>query len=257
MDNRPIGVFDSGVGGLTVVSELMRVLPNEDIIYFGDTARVPYGNKSVETIRRYSSEIVEFLLGKNVKMIIIACGTVSTTSVDYLTEHFSIPFLEMAQPGVEDLLKVTRNNIVGVIGTEATIRSGVHKRLLHSFRPEVSVFTKACPLFVPLVEEGLTNNDLSRMVASHYLKEMFDKKIDSLLLACTHYPLLTESIMAAAADIPLTLVNPALSVAIKAKIALEQNGLQAKSQSPLYKFFISDETPMFEKMCELALGVVL
>lgn len=254
MNNNPIGIFDSGVGGLTVVHEVQKALPNEEIIYFGDTARVPYGSKSKETITKYSKQIVHFLLSKNVKAIIIACGTVSSNSYEELTEAFDIPIIEMVTHGVNACLAVTKNNRVGVIGTEGTIRSHAYDTLLKKKCPEIEVYSKACPLFVPLAEEGWTNNSIAQLTTEIYLQELIDKKIDSLILACTHYPLLLDSIKKMVGDIEI--INPAIEAADKMKFFLEANNLKRNGSepSPAHNFYISDNTEKFNRICQLVLG---
>ena len=161
MDIRPIGIFDSGVGGLTVVGEILKELPNEAIIYFGDTARVPYGSKSIETVTKYSTQIVNFLLNKNVKAVVIACNTVSSNSYTFLAERFNVPMVEVVSPGAAECANVTKNNIVGVIGTERTVSSGAYERLIKAANPKITVYQKACPLFVPLAEEGWVDNNVA------------------------------------------------------------------------------------------------
>ena len=193
MDNRPIGIFDSGVGGLTVVKQIIKALPNEDIIYFGDTARVPYGSKTKETVTNFSAQIIRFLLSKNVKTIIIACNTVSSNSYDELIKMFDLPIIEVVTPGVEACLNATKNKIVGIIGTEATVKSGAYEKKIRQKDNNIKVYSKACPLFVPLAEEGWTDNDISRQTAEIYLRDLTEKNIDSIILGCTHYPLLKKS----------------------------------------------------------------
>ena len=165
MDNRPIGIFDSGVGGLTVVKEIVKCLPNENIVYFGDTARVPYGDKSKDVVTKYSKQIVRFLMTKNVKAIIAACNTVSSNSMEELRKEFDIPFVGVVEPGVKSVLETTKNKKVGIIGTEATVRSGMYSRLIHQADSSIEVFSKPCPLFVPLAEEGWYENDVAKMTA--------------------------------------------------------------------------------------------
>ena len=252
MDQRPIGVFDSGVGGLTVVSEIIKALPNEELIYFGDTARVPYGSKSVETVTKFSRQIVRYLLSKDVKVIVIACSTASSNSCSVLEKEFPIPIIEVISPGVEDCAHVTRAKVVGVIGTEATIRSGRYEELLKAKIPEVQVYSKACPLFVPLAEEGWTNNTVARLTAEIYLQELLDREIDSLILGCTHYPLLMDCIR----DIvgPVRIINAAESTARKLKAFLSINELEnGEHKNKSHCFFVSDNTKKFSRICNLIL----
>lgn len=251
MDNRPIGVFDSGVGGLTVVKQVIKTLPEEDIIYFGDTARVPYGSKSKETVTKFSSQIIRFLLSKNVKAVIIACNTVSSNSYDELTKEFNIPIIEVVTPGVESCIKATRNKIVGIIGTESTIKSGAYEKKLKIIDNEIKVYSKACPLFVPLAEEGWTDNDISRLTIEIYLKDLLEKGIDSIVLGCTHYPLLKRCIGKVVGE-NVKIVDPAYATAIKMKEFLKNNDMLAKNTGNM-TFFVSDNTEKFDFICKTVL----
>ena len=190
----PIGVFDSGVGGLTVAREIMRNLPSEKIVYFGDTARVPYGSKSKETIIRYSRQIIRFLQQQQVKAIVVACNTASAFALDAVRDEFDIPIIGVIEPGAKVAAAQTRNKRVGIIGTVGTVGSGIHAEYLKHLDPEITVFGKACPLFVPLVEEGWLHDPVTDEVAARYLKELQDKQVDTLILGCTHYPLLMDKI---------------------------------------------------------------
>ena len=192
--NAPIGVFDSGIGGLTVAREIMRNLPMEKIIYFGDTARVPYGSKSRNTIIRYSRQIVNFLQKQGVKAIVVACNTASALAMDTLEEEIDIPIIGVVRPGARVAARVTRRKKVGVIATEATINSNLYPRLIQGIDPEITVVGKACPLFVPLVEEGWRKDEVTEIVARRYLAQMQEEDIDTLILGCTHYPLLRKLI---------------------------------------------------------------
>lgn len=250
MDNRPIGIFDSGVGGLTVVKEFLKETPNEEIIYFGDTARVPYGSKSREIVTKYSMQIVNFLISKNVKAIVIACHTVSSNSYDELKNTFDIPIIEVVSSGVEDCLNTTKNNIVGVIGTERTISSGSYERYIKAVNPNITVYSKACPLFAPLAEEGWVNNHISEATAKAYLTELINKNIDSLLLGCTHYPLLMETIKKTVGDIAV--INPARTTALKMKALLSKMDLNcAPGRIAEHTFYVSDNTGKFNEICSL------
>ena len=194
MDDRPIGVFDSGVGGLTVVSALSNALPNESIYYVGDTARVPYGNKSKDRIQQYSEEIIEWLIKKDCKMIIIACNTASSLAIDYLEKNFSLPIIGVIDPGVQLALSRTKTQSIGVTGTHATIQSNAYGEKLKSIRPKINIFNQSCPLFVPLVEEGLTKGPITKLVVESYLSHFKNTDVDTLILGCTHYPILTAVI---------------------------------------------------------------
>ena len=192
--NAPVGVFDSGVGGLTVAREIMRNLPSEKIVYFGDTARVPYGSKSKETVIRYSRQIIRFLLEQQVKAIVVACNTASAFALDAVKDELDIPIIGVIEAGARVAAAETRNKRVGVIGTVGTVGSGIHEAYLKKLDPKIQVVGKACPLFVPLVEEGWLHDPVTVEVASRYLKELQEKEIDTLILGCTHYPLLRSTI---------------------------------------------------------------
>ncbi|MDD5067710.1 MAG: glutamate racemase [bacterium] len=194
MDNRPIGVFDSGVGGLTVLKEMKRILPAENFIYVGDTARVPYGVKSRSTITKFASQIMDFLMEKDVKLIVVACNTVSSNSLSYLKSRYRVPVIGVIEPGVQLALDRTKNRCVGIIGTQSTIRSHKYKELIIRQDRKIRIFEKACPLFVPLVEELLFDHSITRLAIKGYLQEFRARKIDTLVLGCTHYPLLTRAL---------------------------------------------------------------
>ena len=230
----PIGAFDSGMGGLTVVKELMQQLPNEQIIYYGDTARVPYGDKSKETILTYARQIMNFLVDQGVKAIIVACNTVSAVALEDLKNEFDIPVIGVVKPGAKAAAETTRNNRIGVIATRATINSGIYKEFLCRTDPNISVFQKACPLFVPLVEEGWVNDEITDLIIHRYLDDMLKNDIDSLVLGCTHYPLLRDRIQMAVGD-GINLVNPAFESSREFKYVLEENGLLNEPAGNLHK----------------------
>jgi glutamate racemase len=254
MDNRPIGIFDSGVGGLTVAAAVMREMPGEEILYFGDTARVPYGSKSQETITKFSRQILDYLIRRNVKMAIIACNTSSSNSYDLLAREYALPIQDVILPGVEACLGATRNNKVAVIATEATIRSGEYQRRLGAARPGIQVYAKACPLFVPLVEEGWTDNGVARLTAREYLSGLLEKGIDTLLLGCTHYPLLAACIQETVGA-GVVMVNPAEATAAAARAYLAaRHMLRAAPDPPQYTFCVSDNTEKFARTCKLVMG---
>ena len=225
--NAPIGVFDSGVGGLTVAREIMRQIPNERIVYFGDTARVPYGSKSKDNIIKFSRQIIRFLQTENVKAIVIACNTASALALDEMQQEFDLPILGVVKPGAKVAVETTANKRIGLIGTEANIRSGVYTRYIKSLDDEAKVFEKACPLFVPLVEEGWLHDDITLQVASRYLEELKEKDIDTLIMGCTHYPLIRSTIRKVMGD-KVNLVNPAYETAIELKNLLERDNLANK-----------------------------
>ena len=247
--NAPIGVFDSGVGGLTVAREIMRQIPNERIVYFGDTARVPYGSKSKDNIIKFSRQIIRFLQAENVKAIVIACNTASALALDEMQQEFDLPILGVVKPGAKVAVETTANKRIGLIGTEANIRSGVYTRYIKSLDDEAKVFEKACPLFVPLVEEGWLHDDITLQVASRYLEELKEKDIDTLIMGCTHYPLIRSTIRKVMGD-KVNLVNPAYETAIELKNLLERDNLANKcdvdSPSSMYRFYVSDAEEKFK-----------
>ena len=247
--NAPIGVFDSGVGGLTVAREIMRQIPNERIVYFGDTARVPYGSKSKDNIIKFSRQIIRFLQTENVKAIVIACNTASALALDEMQQEFDLPILGVVKPGAKGAVETTANKRIGLIGTEANIRSGVYTRYIKSLDDEAKVFEKACPLFVPLVEEGWLHDDITLQVASRYLEELKEKDIDTLIMGCTHYPLIRSTIRKVMGD-KVNLVNPAYETAIELKNLLERDNLANKcdvdSPSSMYRFYVSDAEEKFK-----------
>ncbi len=250
LHNAPIGVFDSGVGGLTVAREIMRQLPNERIVYFGDTARVPYGSKSPETITRYSSQIVRFLQTQQVKAIVIACNSASACALETLEEETNLPIIDVVRPGARTALETTVNGKIGVIATEATICSGIYKRYIEESGKSVSTISKACPLFVPLVEEGLWEDPVTDEIAGRYLAELIDSGIDTLILGCTHYPLIRSTVGRIMGE-KVCLVNPAYETARALKQLLEKKGLESEKRpglgTELYRFFVSDAADKFQK----------
>jgi len=249
-DQRPIGIFDSGVGGLTVFSQVEKILPNEDIVYFGDTARVPYGTKSKETVTKFSVENVEFLMEHDVKLVLVACNTVSSLSLDFLKRCFRVPLIGVIGPGAKAAISVTRNNRIGVIGTQATISSGAYEKAIRKISLQNLLFTQSCPLFVPLVEEGWIDKGVAYDIASVYLKPLKAKKVDTLILGCTHYPLL-KGVIAKVMGPKVLLVDSAKEVAKEAKAVLDSSGLlNPRGGRKVHKFFVSDEPARFMKMGE-------
>lgn len=244
----PIGVFDSGIGGLTVAREIMRNLPSEKIVYFGDTARVPYGSKSKETIIRYSRQIIRFLREQEVKAIVIACNTASAFALDEVRDELDIPVLGVIESGAVVAAKETRNKRVGVIGTVGTVGSGIHETYLQKLDPEITVIGKACPLFVPLVEEGWLHDPVTFEVARRYLRELQEREIDTLILGCTHYPLLRSTIGEIMGE-GVRLVNPAYETALELKELLAKLDLlgTGKEQEEFpYRFYVSDLADKFK-----------
>ena len=227
---QPIGVFDSGIGGLTVVSELRRLLPNEQIFYLGDTARVPYGGKSPSTVERYSLEIAQILLAENSKTIVVACNTASALALPKLQETLPVTVTGVILPGARAAVAATRNGHIGVIGTRATIRSGAYERTLRSLNAEIHVTARACPLLVPLIEEGWLQNEITDQVLARYLETLVREGIDTLVLGCTHYPLLRDAIARLLGD-EVTLVDSAQNCASAVEALLREENLRAPEGS--------------------------
>lgn len=253
MTKAPIGVFDSGVGGLTVVKEIMNQIPGETIIYFGDTARLPYGSKSKKTIITYTRQIVRFLMRKGVKAIVIACNTASAFALETIKDEIDIPIIGVVKPGAKVAARTTLNGKVGVIGTEGTIQSGIYNRFLSKTNPKVTVFGKAFPLFVPLVEEGLIDDPITFEMARRYIGELLDKDIDTLVLGCTHYPLLRETIRKVVGD-EIFLVNPAYETAkCLAAVLTEHNLRNDTTQALNHKFYVSDGAEKFKRFANTIL----
>jgi len=255
--HRAIGVFDSGIGGLTVVRALMERLPFENIIYFGDTARVPYGVKSVETINRYAIQITEFLLKQDVKLLIVACNTMAAVAYRAIQDLSPVPVLEVIEASAKIAVSETRSKTIGVIGTPATINSNAYARAIHQLDRDAKVFSQACPLFVPLVEEGWLEHGATRLVAEEYLKPVMAEKIDTLVLGCTHYPLLKplfQNIVGA----NVRLIDSAEAMAeIAADLIHRENLGNSSRQSPDYLFYVSDVPYRFQTIGERFLGRTL
>ena len=243
----PIGVFDSGVGGLTVAREIMRNLPFERIVYFGDTARVPYGSKSRESIIRFSRQIIHFLQEEHVKAIVVACNTASAYALDEVQKDLDIPIIGVVKPGAKVAAQATRNKRIGVIGTKGTIGSNIYADYIHEIDPEITVVGKACPLFVPLVEEGWLKDPVTVEVAQRYLQELQEQDVDTLVMGCTHYPLL-RSLLRELLGEKVTLVNPAYETAQSLKQLLKEMNLDnpgIKEEEFPYRFYVSDLADQF------------
>lgn len=250
----PIGVFDSGIGGLTVARELMRQLPAESIIYFGDTARVPYGPKSPDTVRRYSREIAAYLRERGVKALVVACNTATAHALGTLQAEESMPVIGVVQPGARAAVAASRGGRIGVIGTVGTIRSGAYERAIRSLRPDAHVIARPCPLFVPLVEEGWLEHEATRMVAREYLGAFGAEQVDTLVLGCTHYPLL-KPLIAEVLGPGVALIDSAEQTAAEARRTLEARGLLAPAGSvPVRRYVASDAPDQFLRMAERFLG---
>jgi glutamate racemase len=248
-----IGVFDSGIGGLTVLQKIIETLPKENTVYLGDTARAPYGTKSVETVLRYSFENTEFLVQKGVKAVVVACNTSTAIALTRLRDSLSIPVIGVIAPGVRKAIKITKNNKVGVIGTEATIQSGAYTRALKEADAAVEVYSRACPLFVPLVEEGWTDNDVVEMTVNAYLGSLKQSGIDTLILGCTHYPLLKKVIRKFMGD-SVRLVDSAEETAKEVESALKKGALTKKKSKAIHSFFVTDAPDRFIKVGRRFLG---
>ena len=247
-NNFPIGIFDSGIGGLTVVKEVINILPQEDIIYLGDTARVPYGIRSAETVIRYAIENTEFLLTKNIKALVVACNTVSAVGLEELKKRIEIPVIGVLEPGAEAAVRATKNRIIGVIGTEATISSSSYKKTILRIEPDIAVYGKACPLFVPLVEEGWTEGKIVQSIVDKYLKDMKEMNIDTLVLGCTHYPLLKRAIQQTLGD-KVTLIDSAVETALTLRsLLIEKRLVRNNNPSPKRIFFVTDAPERFQRI---------
>jgi glutamate racemase len=245
--DRAIGVFDSGVGGLTVAREIARALPNEHLIYLGDTARYPYGTKSPETVRRYALEDADFLVDKGIKMLVVACNAASSVALDALTERFDVPVIGVIEPGARAAVAHTRNKKIGVIGTEVTIASGSYTKVLRRLDPKLEIYTRPCPLFVPLAEEGWTDNEVAHATATLYLTSLRHSGIDTLVLGCTHYPLLADVIGRVMGD-KIRLVDSARTTAERVRETLVRYGLPRRAGHGSVSFFVTDVPDPFIKV---------
>lgn len=241
-----IGVFDSGIGGLTVMSQIAKALPNEKILYLGDTARLPYGEKSPETIIRYTIENAIFLMEQNIKVLVIACNTATAFAIHKIQSIFNIPVIGVIEPGAEQAIKVTRNNHIAVLGTKGTILSKAYEKKILELNPAAKVISIACPLFVPLVEEGLHTHEATTLIVHEYLAPLKLEKIDTLLLGCTHYPVLKETIQNYFGA-GISIVDSASTCAEKVKIALREYNLETPSTIPTpHRFFVTDNPEKFQ-----------
>ncbi len=257
-DSRPIGVFDSGVGGLTVVRALMERLPHENIVYFGDTARVPYGVKSPNTIETFTAQIVDFLLQQDVKALVIACNTIAAVAGHRVrTMAAGMPVLDVISAGAQAALAATQTGKIGVIATSTTVNSNAYARAINSQRPNTRVVSQACPLFVPLVEEGWLDHEVTQLTCKEYMKPILAEHVDTLVLGCTHYPLLKPLLAREAPG--LTLVDSAITTADATALALTEAGLlnQDYATEPNYQFYVSDVPLRFQTIGERFLGRTL
>ncbi len=250
----PIGIFDSGIGGLTVVREILRELPNENIIYLGDTARVPYGTKSSKTVIAYSQSNSSFLVSKEIKLLVVACNTASAVALPSLRWDFEIPIIGVIEPGARKAVRTTQARKVGVIGTPSTIKSNAYKKAIESIAPEIKVYSKACPLFVPIAEEGWTDGEIAQLTANNYLETFKESGIDVLILGCTHYPLLKPIIQKVMGD-DVTLVDSAEETALEIMRVLEENAISNKNSSPpQIEFYLTDVSETFISIAARFLG---
>ncbi len=248
MDNRPIGIFDSGLGGLTCVKKVMELLPGENIIYFGDTSRVPYGSRSSDTIVRYTGQNIRFLKTFDIKLIVIACGTASSAALPMIRDEFDTEIIGVLNPACHAAARATRNGKIGVIGTQGTVRSGKYAETLKGIHPAFEVYSKACPMFVPLVENGYTQGEVTSLIAEEYLQELKDKEIDTLILGCTHYPLLKETIGRIMGE-TVTLIDAGAETAVYAKERLAKDGMLAEGNQGKIQYYVSDTVDGF---CDIA-----
>lgn len=248
-----IGIFDSGLGGLTAVKEIRSLTPGEELVYFGDTGRVPYGTRSAETIIRYAEQDAAFLCSQNVDAIVVACGTVSTTALTHLKSSLTIPVIGVVEPSAKAAVAATRNRKIAVIGTAATIRSGAFARTIQELDPSIEVIAKACPLFVPLVESGFTSDDcqITALTCEHYLREIRESGADTLILGCTHYPIIAHHIAKALPGV--TLINAGAEAA---REAVAQLGAKRGTPAPAH-YFVSDDPALFTASASLFLGETL
>lgn len=250
----PVGVFDSGLGGLTVLQAIRRRLPEESTVYLGDTARVPYGSKAEDTIRRYAREATDFLVGQGVKAIVVACNTATARALPDVEARTAVPVLGVVEPGGAAAVRESGGGRIGVIGTRGTITSRAYNEVIHRLRPEAVVFEQECPLFVPLVEEGWTDGDVARLAAERYLLPLLNQDIDTLVLACTHYPLL-KSLLAKVVGPQVALIDSAESTAEALDLLLTSRGLRAPAGSrPTARYYVTDEAARFDLLARRLLG---
>ena len=248
MDKRPIGVFDSGLGGLSCVKEIMRLLPKEDVIYFGDTGRVPYGSRSQETLVKYVRQDIRFLKKSDIKMIIIACGTASSAALPWISHEVDTKIIGVVEPAARLAVEKTKNKRIGVLGTAATVKYGKYVENIKAVCPDAEVFQQACPMFVPLVENGYTDSEVTRMIAKEYLAELRQKGVDTLILGCTHYPLLKKVIGEIMGE-GVTLIDSGAAAAEYAKEQLSKwDMLTDSTGAGKYQYYVSDSAQDFAKL---------
>lgn len=254
MRSAPLGVFDSGIGGLTVAHAIFERLPGESVVYFGDTARVPYGPKSPETVRRYSGEILQYLLQRGVKMVVVACNTSTAHALDELRRRSPVPVIGVIEPGAKAAVAATRSGRIGVIGTAGTIASGAYERAIKARRPDAIVISQACPLFVPLIEEGWFDHPATELIAREYLEPLLASQVDVLVLGCTHYPLL-KPLLGRVLGPGVRLIDSAEETAAAVERELAAGGLAADNASHVtHEFVVSDDEPRFRAISQRFLG---
>jgi glutamate racemase len=247
ISNRSIGIFDSGVGGLTVLKQLLKTLPNENFIYFGDTARLPYGDKSPETIVNYSIENSIFLLKKNIKLLVVACNTASAHALSVLTQIFHLPIVGAIEPGAESAVKASKNGRIAILGTRGTISSRSYESAILHKNPEAFVLPIACPLLVPLIEEHMADHEATKLILGEYLKPIREQRIDTIMLGCTHYPLLTPMIRSLVGE-EIAIVDCATACSLAVRDILMQQGIERSKAPDPCRFFVSDDPHKFEKI---------
>ncbi|MGE3986298.1 MAG: glutamate racemase [Dehalococcoidia bacterium] len=251
--SRPIGVFDSGIGGLTVLREIVRALPDQSIVFLGDTARVPYGTRGIEVISGFAAELADFLIARDVQYLVAACNTISSTCLDELQERVPVPVLGVVEPAVRAAVSQTNTRRIGIIGTRATVGSGFYAAQINAANPGVEVFSQACPLFVPLAEEGMLNAPPTRLIAADYLAPLQGKGIDTLILGCTHYPLL-RSVIQDVMGPEVTLVDSAAPTAEDLAHRLAEGGFERDDEAPSYDLFVTDAPGRVETVARLFFG---
>ncbi|MCX5774355.1 MAG: glutamate racemase [Fusobacteria bacterium] len=249
MDNRGIGVFDSGVGGLTVCSSLHKMLPQEDIYYFGDLAHVPYGNKSQKLIQHYSMQISKFLIEKNIKLLVIACNTATAYALEYLKENLNIPVIGVVEPGSKEAIRVSKSRNIGIIGTLGTVNSEAYINSIYALDHQVRLYQQACPLFVPIIEEGILEGKIAEEIILHYLSDI-SKEVDTIVLGCTHYPLLKKTI-AKIINKNITYVDSAQVVAQTVFWQLKESQMLNSKVEGKLEFYVSDSPKMFRNFLKL------
>lgn len=256
MNSNPIGVFDSGIGGLTVVKEILKQLPNEKLIYLGDTARVPYGTRGKEVIKKFSLELTNFLLKRKVKFLVVACNTISSTCLEAIKYYSPVPVLGVIVGAAQQAARLTKTNVIGVIGTTATISSKVYEKVIRKLNPKAKIITKACPLFVPLAEEGKIWSQATELIAQEYLKTFKNSKIDTLILGCTHYPVLKKIIQKVVGK-KVKLIDSAKPTAQKLKELLQKENLLNEGHQIQYIFYVTDAPKRVYSVAKTFLGKTL